>query len=155
MYQTGLHPTPESNYKVFWGLQILPPIYPIVCSDRPPHHQCVKNKRGGEAQTQPACWNGQWNAKWRLRNWNTCLQLNRCWNTQTQTPHSSFRWMLVMQQNDQGALQPCAHTSKQRWWAVWEKEAYLVHWVLLICRHFQEGAKHCSRCGLNIKTWRL
>lgn len=51
---------------------------------------------------------------------------------------------VLLQRNEQGTLEPCAYTSQkltetERWWVVWEKEAYAVCWALLTWRHFLEG----------------
>lgn len=53
---------------------------------------------------------------------------------------------VLLQKNAKGELQTCAYTScklseTEWWWAVWEKEAYVIRWALLMWRQFLEGSK--------------
>ncbi|XP_058041925.1 uncharacterized protein LOC131199783 [Ahaetulla prasina] len=54
---------------------------------------------------------------------------------------------VLLQNNVDGKLQPCAFTSRkltetERRWAIWEKEAFAVHWALRTWRQFLEGSNH-------------
>lgn len=54
--------------------------------------------------------------------------------------------VVLLQENEIGQLQLCTYTTKklsktEQHWAVWEKEAYVVTWVLLSWRNFLEGSK--------------
>lgn len=54
---------------------------------------------------------------------------------------------VLLQHNKEGILQPCAYKSRkfmctEQNWAIWEKEAFAVKWVLQTWRHLLEGGKH-------------
>lgn len=54
--------------------------------------------------------------------------------------------VILLQRNKKGKLQPCASMSRkfsnaERYWAIWEKDAYAVRWALLTWKQFLKGRK--------------
>lgn len=74
---------------------------------------------------------------------------------------------ILLQKNAKGELQPCAYmfcklSDTERHWAIWDKEAYTVQWVLLTWRQFLEDSKipfevwtHYKNLEALKTTWKL
>lgn len=131
---------------------------PLFAQIAVPITNLLKMKKRGSPNLA-SCWNGQWNV--------SKAEVPVCGRTSTKTPRAQWPFVIqpdasddivgaaLLHKNEQVALQPCVYTSRKLTktkcrWAVWEKEAYEVYWVLLT---WKRGL--LLRYGLTIRTQRL